>query len=569
MSFFFGEETRPLAGSLHRSRLVATDTGVVICNPFGIELLSCRRAVRHLAERLAAVGIPALRFDYDGTGESAGEETDPARLEAWLGSIQSAVDELVRVTGVTRVVLVGVRFGALLARLHAARAKVDGLVLVACPATGRAHLREQRTLESLRQGRNADDIRSTGEQLSGFFVPTEAIDALSAVDAETLPLAAPCDVLLATSDDPAAKEAKIRRGLSSASVTTSRTPGYADMMRDDPYKSVVPDALFGEIVDWIRTRSSPGTVAARAPVQATARIETGSIAIREEAVHFRGMFGVLSEPEAGSPPRRPAVLLLNIGANHRVGSGRLYVRLSRAFAEQGFVTLRFDRSGLGDSPARPGMDENYVYAPYGTEDVVAAMDFLARMRGRDRFVLGGVCSGAYFSYYAALADERVVSVLMMNLLTFWWTEGDSLEVRQRQTFKSTRFYAKAAFELETVRRLLRGEVNVVPVLGELAHRGLAAAAAVLRSALDRDPVLRSFRALDARKTDVYLLFSDKDAGVDLIEKHLGIGASRMKRRKHFSMRLISGADHTFLDPTAQERVKALLVQHLVKLFGAA
>src|SRR5689334_4600346 len=63
---FFGTEERALAGTLHFPTSAQRDAGVVLCNPFGIELLASRRAYRHLADRLARAGIPTLRFDYDG-----------------------------------------------------------------------------------------------------------------------------------------------------------------------------------------------------------------------------------------------------------------------------------------------------------------------------------------------------------------------------------------------------------------------------------------------------------------------------------------------------------------------
>jgi len=39
--------------------------------------MAVHRTYRHLADRLTARGLPTLRFDYDGTGDSAGESDDP------------------------------------------------------------------------------------------------------------------------------------------------------------------------------------------------------------------------------------------------------------------------------------------------------------------------------------------------------------------------------------------------------------------------------------------------------------------------------------------------------------
>jgi alpha/beta superfamily hydrolase len=54
-------------------------TGVVLCNPIGDDLVRAHRPLRHLAERLASAGFAVLRFDFDGTGHSAGSERDTGR----------------------------------------------------------------------------------------------------------------------------------------------------------------------------------------------------------------------------------------------------------------------------------------------------------------------------------------------------------------------------------------------------------------------------------------------------------------------------------------------------------
>ena len=52
--------------------------GIVICPPLGYEYMSSYRALRILAERLAALGFDTLRVDYDGTGNSEGCADDPS-----------------------------------------------------------------------------------------------------------------------------------------------------------------------------------------------------------------------------------------------------------------------------------------------------------------------------------------------------------------------------------------------------------------------------------------------------------------------------------------------------------
>ena len=81
---YFGNEARPLFGWLHLPAHPPASIGLVICNAFGHEALCSHRSVRHFAERAARQGIPTLRFDYDGTGDSAGTGNDPDRVSSWL-----------------------------------------------------------------------------------------------------------------------------------------------------------------------------------------------------------------------------------------------------------------------------------------------------------------------------------------------------------------------------------------------------------------------------------------------------------------------------------------------------
>ncbi len=146
---WFGPEARPLFGWAHPPASGVCRTGVVLCPPFGLERTSAHYAYRMLAEHLAARGLFALRFDYDGTGDSAGSDRDHCRVEAWLSSIAHAV-AFTRQSGCTSVVLVGMRLGALMAAQAAVSlTKVDGLVLWDSCRTGREFLRQERAMQVL------------------------------------------------------------------------------------------------------------------------------------------------------------------------------------------------------------------------------------------------------------------------------------------------------------------------------------------------------------------------------------------------------------------------------------
>ena len=120
---------------------------MVLCNPVGDESIRAHRTLRHMAEELAAAGLPVLRFDFDGTGDSAGDERDPGRVAAWREDVRLAVAEIKQRAGVDRVALVGLKLGGTLAAVAAeamagTTAAIDALVLWGAQETGSAFVSE-------------------------------------------------------------------------------------------------------------------------------------------------------------------------------------------------------------------------------------------------------------------------------------------------------------------------------------------------------------------------------------------------------------------------------------------
>src|SRR5580693_8582106 len=71
-AIYFDSGGQRLFGWFHAPAAHTTvDVGLVICKPFGYEALCSHRGLRAFAEAAAALGVPALRVDYLGTGDSA------------------------------------------------------------------------------------------------------------------------------------------------------------------------------------------------------------------------------------------------------------------------------------------------------------------------------------------------------------------------------------------------------------------------------------------------------------------------------------------------------------------
>ncbi len=105
-------------------------TGIIFCHPFFEEKLIAHRVMVNFARELANRGYAVLRFDFMGQGDSDGNAED-ATIESNLSDLERGVEVLREITKVRRTALIGVRFGATLAALFAARNHgIDVLTLI-------------------------------------------------------------------------------------------------------------------------------------------------------------------------------------------------------------------------------------------------------------------------------------------------------------------------------------------------------------------------------------------------------------------------------------------------------
>ena len=125
----------------------------------------------------------------------------------------------------------------------------------------------------------------------------------------------------------------------------------------------------------------------------------------------RSLVAVVSQSRDADAATRPTVVILNSGIVHRVGANRLNVRWARSLASRGYHAVRFDLSGLGDSEPRTDALEPLDAA---LADIREALDTLEASRGANRFILGGLCSGADHSVFYAPDDPRVGGAVLLD-----------------------------------------------------------------------------------------------------------------------------------------------------------
>ena len=110
--FFFDNDS--LFGCYHPPSDHASSRALIVCPPLFDEYRRCYRALSDLANACAENGVHVLRFDYYGTGDSFGLLSDTT-IEIWQNNIDTAIDEIISLTGIENITIVGVRIGATLA----------------------------------------------------------------------------------------------------------------------------------------------------------------------------------------------------------------------------------------------------------------------------------------------------------------------------------------------------------------------------------------------------------------------------------------------------------------------
>jgi alpha/beta superfamily hydrolase len=400
---WFGPADRPLFGWFHVPADGLARAGVVLCPPIGVEGRVSYATFRTLAERLVAAGFAVLRFDYEGTGDSAGAFGEPDRTDSWLASIACA-RETMRHHGAKEIAVVGMRIGATLAAIDASRREpLDALVMWDPCGSGRAFLRQQVMLNGL--GVGDDEVTDGSVVTAGYVFRPDTAEALSALSIAALePQPAKRTLLLTRPDRP--RDRSLRDLLSAPDTDRQDALGQAELLDVASLLDQVPYETVDAIERWLSgvfpERLTSIDVPDRTWQSAVVGRDRNNRAVVEHVVHLGPLelFGIVTAPEEWEVG--PTVIFLNDGHDHRTGSARVWVDLGRRLAADGFRTLRFDLSGIGDSPTRPGLSERQSRAPELIDDLLDVAS-AACPADPSNTVFVGQCSGGYHALEAGLA----------------------------------------------------------------------------------------------------------------------------------------------------------------------
>ena len=586
-AFYFESGGRSLFAWLHRPAGAAAEHGVLICPPLGHEQVHSHRALRHLADRLAAQGLAVVRLDYQGTGDSDGTEYDPQLLATWQTNVSDALDWLRAEAGCRKISLVGLRLGATLAALYAEQHEVESLVLWAPVVKGRRYVRELTALSQTAHHAAGSD--SAGIEAMGFVYAQQTVGDLAQID--LLSHSMRCQRVLIASGSNAAGDSALLEHLSKQGVVVEQMalPGYEEMMAE-PHQTEVPQEALRSIADWMKYKAETVVTAKRSALSpgATLMLTHGADVVRESIHQISrapDLLGILTEPMERSTSL-PWIVMLNAGAAYRIGPGRIHVSLARRLAALGYPCLRLDISGIGDSVAADSEKENDAYAATAFRDVALVCDYLRALQPERPIVLLGLCSGAYVAFQSAaqLPQPAIIESILINPLVFFWKEGMVINETNTDQLVAWREYWNAIFKWSRWKMLLTGRTrtgfagSIKRFVGHVQPRFLkfgrtteprpksaskSGCAHPVRKNLPGD----LSRVAAAGRT-LAMFVSDNDPGYFLLMYQARRKATQLMKQGRLQCRFIPNADHTFSTAKARQTFYQSLTDYLQHRFGS-
>jgi len=226
--------------------------------------------------------------------------------------------------------------------------------------------------------------------------------------------------------------------------------------------------------------------------------------------------------------------LLNAGLLHRVGPNRIYVKIARTLAAQGFLAVRFDLTGIGDSKIPEGV------VSYGPDDVVndirSVMDCLAEAKGIERFVLMGLCSGADNAFRTACQDSRVIGVNMIEGFSF------------PSTGYFAQSYSKSFLKLRSWKRLLTGKSEIWGIIKALWTHHTSKQARQLTEDFEvpsKETLVSDLHKLVERGVKLCLVYAAEKSGHYNYRKLFEHEIQSLPAEKRPQVEFIEDTDHLF------------------------
>jgi alpha/beta superfamily hydrolase len=271
------------------------------------------------------------------------------------------------------------------------------------------------------------------------------------------------------------------------------------------------------------------------------------------------LIGIVSCPKAFKKPNQlPAIVFLNAGMLHRVGPSRMYVKIARKVALEGYLALRFDLSGLGDSEC---LNEKNSFGHRAKNEVRLAIDHLKSSYGVKQVILIGLCSGADVAIKCAADNSDVIAAIGLNGFYVNEVDLDSLRSTIDNQIKM-RFYRRQLCDVKSWLRLLAGKSNYHSIkriiFSRLGKRKGDIQSRPLVSPCSDLLVLIS----NTCNKDLLLVYSEGSEAVDVYNLTLKQYLDLYESTERLCVKHVNNCDHSFTMVESQKELMDLVLKWL-------
>lgn len=260
------------------------------------------------------------------------------------------------------------------------------------------------------------------------------------------------------------------------------------------------------------------------------------------------LLGIVAMPEVPAPT---GILIVVGGPQYRIGSHRQFLLLSRALAAKGYVVMRFDVRGMGDSC---GGQRSFDALQ---DDIGAAIQaFQQHCPSIQRVVLWGLCDAASASmlYRGAIEDPRIRGLVLLNP----WVRSQSTLARAH----IKHYYGQRLFQAEFWRKLIFGRLGIAQAVVELIRNAVKSCMAPASDSLTFQHRMAS--AMHRFDGPVLVILSSEDyIAKEYLEAIKSDPAwAGIPDKVNVTHTTVAGADHTFSSAGLRKQAETLTLQWL-------
>ena len=427
--------------------------GLLICRPMIADIDANEHREVLVARGCVGQGVAVNRFFHRGTGDSYGDFAE-ASFADLVADAELALADLHRDVGAAPIAVLGSRLGALVAASLAHRHDLD-LVLwdpVTVPARHVKELLRMQMMHLMKvreSGYTASALRAAldeGELIDifGWDFPGSVFRSLADELDAAIPHSGGSDrsVFLLTTQD----HGEDVGALVPAGVTVERheieTRDPMWLANFDLATAEASLAMVDQTVDWVASTlvSSDRAVALDLEAPLDSSFASGP---RETPLFLdagdENLAAYLTEP-GGKSNGQGLVMMPGAGHGTAAGPNRLWTRLARQLADDGYTVLRFTYRSISNSTGDKAVFD--LAAPL-VDDARAAVDAI-RASGVDEVSLLGWCYGGIVA--TAVADAEITRVILLSPSSRTNTMGIRNHTDQRAENMGTAEMVRSVFD---------------------------------------------------------------------------------------------------------------------------